>query len=147
MSRTTRTSILKGTAVAFGLLGVYFAVLSLVSGWSFTTIQFGEFWYFVVALALGFGIQIGLYTYLKDSLRRGGASGKVLAATGTTSTAAMISCCAHYLVNIIPILGATGIATIAAQYQVQFFWVGIAFNIFGISFIARRIIKIKTITL
>jgi len=146
MPRIITTSIIKGIAAALALLGAYFAVLSLVSGWNFAASQFAQFWYFIVTLALGFGIQIGLYAYLKHSLHHGGASGTVVAATGTTSTAAMISCCTHYLVNILPILGATGIATIAAQYQVKLFWVGIAFNLLGIAFIARRIIKAKAIT-
>lgn len=143
MPRLVTASIIKGTAAALTLLGVYFAVLSLVSGWNFAASQFTEFWYFIATLALGFGVQIGLYAYLKRSLHHGNASGKIIAATGTTSTAAMISCCTHYLVNILPVLGATGIATIAAQYQVKLFWVGIAFNLLGIAFIARRIIKVK----
>lgn len=139
----TAASIAKGTAAALTLLGVYFAVLTLVSGWSFALSQFREFWYFIVALAAGFGMQIGLYAYLKQMIR-GGASGKVVATTGATSTAAMISCCTHYLVNILPILGATGIAAFAAAYQVKLFWVGIGFNLLGIAFIGRRIIKAKT---
>lgn len=134
---------MKGSAATFTLLGAYFAALSLVSGWNFTANQFVQFWYFVVALALGFGIQVGLYAYLKSVVHQGSMSGKVVAATGTTSTAAMVSCCAHYLVNILPVLGATGIVTFAAQYQVKLFWVGIAFNILGIGLITRRIIKLK----
>ena len=130
---------LVGIIAALVLLGIYFLVLTLVSGWNFAADQFGQFWYFIVTLAVGFGTQLGLYSYLKRSLRHGDVSGKVVATTGATSTAAMISCCAHYLVNILPILGATGIATIAAQYQIQFFWIGLAFNLAGIAFIARRI--------
>ena len=55
------------------------------------------------------------------------------------TTAAMISCCAHYLVTILPILGVTGILTVVAAYQVQFFWVGLAFNLFGIYYVVSRI--------
>ncbi len=53
--------------IAFMLmLAIYFGVVSLISGMSFTLEQFTKFWYFIVALALGFGIQVGLYTYLKN---------------------------------------------------------------------------------
>ncbi len=128
-----------GTAAAVAILGAYFAILTLVSGWNFALEQFAEFWYFITALALGFGVQAGLYAYLKSPLRAANASGTTLAVTGTTSTAAMISCCAHYLVNILPVLGAAGIATLAAAYQVELFWVGITFNLAGIVFMARRI--------
>lgn len=131
-----------GSFSAGSLLGTYFLVVSFISGFAFTLSQFGQFWYFLVGLALGFGIQVGLYSYLRQIVR-GGGSGKVVAVTGTTSTAAMVSCCAHYLVNVLPVLGATGIATIAAQYQVEFFWLGLLFNFLGIAFVAGRITKVK----
>ena len=69
--------------------------------------------------------------------------GKTIVVTGTTSTLTMISCCAHYLVNILPILGVTGVLSIIAQYQIEFFWVGLVFNVFGIVFISKKIIAFK----
>lgn len=135
--------IIRGLIATAALLGVYFAVLTLISGSGFAADEFSRFWYYVFSLAFGFGIQVGLYTYLKQLIHRRDISGKMMAITGTTSTASMISCCAHYLVNILPVLGATGIATIAVQYQVQFFWLGLLFNLLGIGIMASRIIKIK----
>ncbi len=135
--------ILYGVLASAILLGVYFAVLTLVSGWSFAQSQFAAYWYFIVSLVVGFGIQIALYQYLKTLVQGGRGMGKVVGVSGTTSTAAMISCCAHYLVNLVPILGITGLATFVAQYQIKIFWVGLAFNLFGIAFIASRIIKFK----
>lgn len=129
-----------GFVGAAALLAVYFSVASLISGWPFTLNQFAQFWYFIVSLAIGFGIQIGLYTYLKNAVRQKNGSGGVLAASGTTSTAAMLSCCAHYLANILPIIGATGIISLIAQYQTELFWVGLAFNVFGIAYISRAVI-------
>ena len=126
--------------LAFGLLlGAYFGVLTLVSGWKFTVSQFSEFWYYVLPLAAGFGIQVALYTRLRQLLLAKDGSRAVMAASGTTSTAAMISCCAHYLVNVAPVLGATGLVTFATQYQVEFFWVGLAFNAAGIAYIGNRL--------
>lgn len=66
-----------------------------------------------------------------------------VAVTGTTSTFAMISCCAHYLANIAPILGIAGALFLIAQYQVKIFWVGLAFNIFGIMFLGNKISQFK----
>ncbi|MBI1988460.1 MAG: hypothetical protein HYS65_01760 [Betaproteobacteria bacterium] len=124
------------------LLAVYFGALTLISGWQFTLGQFSEFWYYIVPLAGGFGLQVALFTRLRHVVHQSAADARtVMAASGTTSTAAMISCCAHYLVNIAPVLGATGLVTFAAQYQVEFFWVGIAFNLAGIAFIGNRLWK------
>lgn len=129
-------------AAAFALLlGLYFLLVGLVSGVEYALEQFATYWYFLVALAAGFGAQMGLYTYLKRLVANSSASKKVVAVSGTTSTAAMISCCAHYLTNILPVLGATGLVTLAAQYQVEFFWVGLAFNLAGIAYIVPKVIR------
>ncbi|MFA5827701.1 MAG: hypothetical protein WC839_04415, partial [Candidatus Paceibacterota bacterium] len=136
-------SILYGILASSILLGVYFAILTFVSGWVFAQEQFADYWYFVLSLTIGFGIQIALYQYIKSFMHNGQGMGKVVGVSGTTSTAAMISCCAHYLVNLLPILGVTGLVTFVAQYQVKLFWVGIFFNIIGIGYIINRIIKLK----
>ena len=136
-------SFLAGFVATALLLAVYAVIVTFVSGWRFAEDQLAQFWPFVVSLAVGFGVQVGLYAHLKQSLRRPDPSGSVMAVTGTTSTAAMVSCCAHYLVNILPILGATGIATIAARYQIEFFWLGLALNVAGIAIIVRRIVTIN----
>ena len=123
------------------LLGLYFGILALVSGWRFTLEQFATFWYFVVALAAGFGVQIGLYVHLRNVTHLGDASGGVVAVSGGTSTAAMISCCTHYLANVLPVLGATGFVALVAQYQVELFWVGLAFNAAGIVYVGRKVLQ------
>jgi Cu+-exporting ATPase len=53
----------------------------------------------------------------------------------------MVSCCAHYLVNILPVLGVTGFVTLVAQYQVELFWLGLAFNMVGMLYIAPKVVK------
>lgn len=136
-------SIFYGLAASLALLTFYFSILTLVSGWSFAKGQFGDYWYYIISLAAGFGLQICLFVYLKNAVHQGRGSGKVLAVSGTTSTAAMISCCAHYLVNIVPILGITGAISVIAQYQIQLFWVGLAFNLGGIVYIANKLVKFQ----
>lgn len=133
-------AIAAGTGIlsAMVLLGFYFGVLALVSGWEFTLLQFSEFWPYIVALALGFGTQVGLFTYLRRAVHAG--SGRVVAATGTTSGAAMIACCTHYLVNLLPALGATGLMTFVGQYQIELFWFALAANLVGILYIGRRVV-------
>ena len=133
-------AITVGSLSSLGLLAIYFAIVTLVSGWDFAQSQFATYWYYVVTLALGFGIQVGLYQHLKRVMmvQHGGA---VVATTGATSTAAMLACCAHYLANIIPLLGVVGVVTVIAQYQVQLFWVGLAFNLAGIGYLALKVRK------
>lgn len=141
MQNTIILSIKNGIIATVTLLAIYVVIVSLVSGFAFMLDQFAQFWYFITGLAVGFGIQFGLYTYLKNAIKQKHASKKVLAVSGTTSTAAMISCCAHYLVNLLPILGTVGVITIISQYQIQLFWVGLVFNLAGIIYMLNRVIK------
>jgi Cu+-exporting ATPase len=53
----------------------------------------------------------------------------------------MVSCCAHYLTNILPILGVTGFLAVVAEYQIELFWLGLAFNAAGILYVASMVIK------
>ena len=138
-SQIAARSILKGFMATTILLIVYFIIVSFVSGWNFAQVQFKQFWYYITTLAIGFGTQVGLYSYLRSIIR--GVSPRVVATTGATSTVAMISCCAHYLVNILPILGTVGIITVISQYQVQFFWVGLLFNFAGIIYMANKVYR------
>lgn len=132
--------LLWGASAGLLMLSAYFAVLTLVSGWELLAAEFAAYWYYVVPLALGFGVQVGLFMRLRAAARTK-RSAAVTAASGTTSTAAMISCCAHYLANVAPVLGATGLVAFAAQFQVQIFWVGLAFNLAGIAYIATQLAK------
>lgn len=130
-----------GMLAAVLLLAVYFGALTLVSGWTFTVEQFSQFWFYVIPLAAGFGIQVGLFVRLRHLVGASKDSKAVVATSGTTSTAAMISCCAHYLVNVAPVLGAAGLMTFAAQFQVELFWVGLLFNIAGIIYVGNKVFK------
>ena len=128
--------------VAFtALLAAYFGALALLSGWPYALDQFGQFGQYVVPLAAGFGLQVSLFVRLRQLLPRTIAANTVVAASGTTSTAAMVSCCAHYLVTIAPVLGAAGLVSLAAELQVQFFWAGLAFNAAGIAYIGNKLWK------
>ena len=128
-----------GTLAFSALLGIYFGVLTLVSGWSFTVSQFTEFWPYIVTLALGFGTQVGLYLYLKQLSENHHHANHMVAASGTTSTVAMLACCAHYLTNILPVLGAVGLVSLIAQYQIELFWISLALNAAGLVYIGRQV--------
>jgi len=139
------TSAVLGRPAGFGagafaaLLAIYFGVLTLISGWSFTLEEFFRYWFYLVPLAAGFGLQVALFLKLREVVSRAKQAGAVIAASGTTSTAAMISCCTHYLANVAPVLGATGLFAFAAQFQVEFFWVGLAFNAAGIAYVGTKL--------
>lgn len=135
----TRRSALAGGLASLAMLGIYFGVLAAVSGRQQLASEFGRNWHYVLLLALAFGVQVGLFMRLREVVGATHRAGATVAASGTTSTAAMVSCCAHYLANIAPLIGATGLVAFAAQFQVQLFWAGLLFSSAGIAYIATQL--------
>ncbi|MBI2097606.1 MAG: hypothetical protein HYT46_01580 [Candidatus Vogelbacteria bacterium] len=134
---------LYGISAGGALFGLYWLIVSLISGWEFAVIQFSAYWYFIVALAAGFGLQIGLYRHLQALIAGRKATGRVVAVSGATSTVAMLSCCAHYLTNVLPVIATAGVISLIGQYQIELFWLGLALNLAGLGYIIRQIIKFR----
>jgi Cu+-exporting ATPase len=113
-------------------------IVSLLSGWDFALSQFLRYWYWITALAAGFGVQIGLFSYLRYR-RKNQVSAKAVAVSGTTSSAAMLSCCAHYLFNLAPLIGFSGLTALIGQYQTEIFGAGVLANLVGIGYLVSKV--------
>ena len=126
-----------GLLAALGLLTFYLGIITLAQGWEHALGQLADDRWFVGAIALGFGTQVGLFTYLRG-LHAYAAAGGVAASTGT-STAAMLACCAHHLADILPIVGLSGAAIFLNAYKTPLLWLGIVMNFAGIIYLLRKI--------
>lgn len=129
--------IMFGLLAALGLLAFYLGIITLAQGWSHALQQLSDDRWFIGAILLGFGTQVGLFTYLKQLHTRAATSG-VAASTGT-SAAAMLACCAHHLAEILPIVGLSGAAIFLNAYKTPLLWLGILMNLGGIIYLARKI--------
>ena len=103
------------------------------------------YWVLILLLIVGFGNQIGLFTYFKGL---NAITCSTTVASGGISSISMILCCSHYLLNILPFLGAfIGVSalTTLSKYTPQFLALGILSNIAGISimFYQKRKYSIK----
>jgi hypothetical protein len=126
-----------GVLAALALLVFYLGVITLAQGWGHALQQLGDDLPFVGAIAVGFGTQVGLFAYLRGLHARASAGG-VAASTGT-STAAMLACCAHHLVDVAPVLGLSGAAIFLNAYKTPLLWLGIVMNLIGILYLSRKI--------
>lgn len=118
------------------LTGLYFGIVSWAESPRHAVELFWEDRWIVFPIILGFGVQAGLYTILKKRLfvpvASIGPSGPMMGVGGTTSTVAMIACCAHHVTDVLPILGLTAAATFLAQYRIAFMLVGLGTTLIGI---------------
>jgi len=132
-------SILAGFLGAAALLGLYLGIISFAQGPEHALQQLATDAAFVSLIAAGFGTQIALFVELRTVDRRHRAGAAVTAAGTGTSAAAMLACCAHHLVDLLPIVGVSGAAIFLNAYKTPLFLVGIGMNLVGIVVIARQL--------
>lgn len=122
---------------ALGLVAFYLGLITLAQGWTHALQQLRDDLPFVGAIVAGFGLQAGLFTYLRG-LHAQAAAGGMAASTGA-STTAMLACCAHHLAELLPILGLSGAAIFLNLYKTPLLWLGILMNLSGIVYLLYRI--------
>jgi hypothetical protein len=132
-------SVAAGLMGASALLGVYLGIISLAQGVEHAFAQLASDAIFVGLIAAGFGTQVALFVELRTLDRRHRASAAVTAAGTGTSAAAMLACCAHHLVEVLPIVGLSAAAVFLNAYKTPLFLVGIGMNGVGIVVIARQL--------
>ncbi|MEW6410331.1 MAG: hypothetical protein AB1488_09530 [Nitrospirota bacterium] len=136
--------IIIGTIGAIGLLIIYFVILTVANSFSHALEQLSEIWYWISILVIGFGVQLGLYSYIRFNISRKvkGATAEV-ATAGGISTGSMIACCAHHISDVLPIVGLSAAAIFLVKYQLPFILLGIFSNLVGITIMLNIIQKHK----
>lgn len=125
--------LIVGGAAAVLLLLVYLGIITLAEGFEHALNQASGLWYWMVALAIGFGIQAGLFSFIRQNIRRRAVTTASVGASGGVSAGSMVACCAHHLSDVLPFLGLAGLATFLANYQLSFIIAGVLSNIVGIT--------------
>ena len=117
------------------LAGFYYFVLwALTKDAVYPIRQFLSLQPWMSLLILGFGVQWALFARL---LR-----GKMVAAGNSlVSGTAMVACCAHHAVEVLPFLGLAGAAVFLVSYQKELLIFGVISNLLGIGYMLWRLKK------
>lgn len=132
--------ILAGVIAAFGMVGMYTLILTVFQDFTHAMQQARQDWLWVGLVALGFGLQIGLYVHLRlvvSATKTAGATAATGAGT-TTSTLGMVACCAHHLTDLAPLVALTGASSLSGaisflnEWKYAFIALGLMVNAIGI---------------
>ena len=131
--------ILFGVVGGMTLLIIYWLILSIANSFNHALSQFFDMWYWIVLLTIGFGTQIGLYTYIKNAVKLKSIkrATSTVATSGGMSAVSMVACCAHHLTDVLPLLGLSAAAVFLNKYQTLFIILGILSNIIGINLMLK----------
>lgn len=107
-----------------------------------------QFYYlspWIISISAGFGIQVGLYTKLRMIIKAADKeTGKgMVFASLSTSSVSMIACCAHHLVDVLPLIGFSALSIFLVRYQVHLLVFSLLINFLGISVMIRNLRKIQ----
>ena len=135
-----RRHVIIGIAAGVLLLLLYAGIITLAQGAQHMLEQTARLWYWLVALAAGFGIQAGLFSFIRQALmeRRASATASI-SASGGVSAGSMVACCAHHLSDVLPLIGVAGLAAFLVKYQTFFIFLGVLSNIVGITIMLETI--------
>ena len=124
-----------GILATLALLVLYAIAMTALAGWSATLEQFRSLWFLMVPLAIGFCIQVGLYTHLKTHA-------ETLATGGASATVGMLACCAHHATDVLPVIGLTGASIFLVQYQKPILLLSLGINAIGITGMVKHLKKL-----
>lgn len=121
-------------------MALYMAIVTWAQGWEHALELLAQDLWLVVPIITGFGIQVGLFVYLKMATRASARGATALAGAGTgTSTLGMVACCAHHVTDVLPLVGLSAAAAFLANYKVPFMLAGLTTNAIGIFITVRTI--------
>ncbi|MEK6936250.1 MAG: hypothetical protein AABW67_05660 [Nanoarchaeota archaeon] len=118
---------------------INFLVLYFLNFPQMALLQIKKYWFLLALLISGFGVQIGLYTYIKHKALVCSVS---TMASGGVSGISMLLCCSHYLVNFLPFIS-LAFANVLLKYTPYILLFGIISNAFGIIFMTLKSQKLK----
>jgi len=125
-------AVIYGVFAVIIVLMINWIVLALLDYPEMALDIFSKYYILFILLFGGFGLQVGLFTYFHEL---NAISCSTTVASGGISTISMILCCSHYLLNILPFLGAfIGSSSLfaLAEYTPYFLWLGVISNVVGI---------------
>ncbi len=120
------------------VVAVNFLVLYSLNFPQMALLQIKRYLLLLILLVLGFGVQIGLYTYLKH---KNMVCSATMVTSGGISSASMILCCSHYIAAFIPFVSIS-VANLLTRYTLQLLLFGVLSNLIGILIMVIKIKKL-----
>ncbi|MBI2323569.1 MAG: hypothetical protein HYU87_01195 [Chloroflexi bacterium] len=133
-----------GALGALALVGLYLGIVTWAQGSEHALELLWDDRFFVGAIALGFGTQVGLFGYVRMLQHAIARSSVALAGAGTaTSSVSMVACCAHHLADVLPVVGLSGAAVLLVELRTPLMLIGIATNLVGIAVMLRELRRMR----
>ena len=136
-----RHSLHWGVTASGALTGFYVGVVAASGGWEHLRDQARTDWWLLTPIILAFGTQVALSVELRRRHHAQHLAATTGAGTGA-SAVGMVACCAHHLVDLLPLLGAAGIAGFLFDWRIPLMIAGLAINLAAVAVSRRRLAEL-----
>ena len=135
-----------GLVGALALVALYLGIVTWAQGADHAIELIWSDRVFVGLISIGFGTQVGLFTYLRLLQGAMARESVALAGTGTAaSSISMVACCAHHLAEVLPIIGLSGLAVFLVDFRTPLMLLGITMNLVGVVVMLRQLRRVRGI--
>lgn len=138
MRKSVFFGVFSGSGMLLFYLGIMFLSMPRAED---VWLNFIGVWYYILAITIGFGVQAGMWVYMKSLMRS--VSSLLPAANTVTSGSAMVACCAHHLIDVFPVFGLSGASLFFIRNQKPFLVLAVSLNMLGIVYMAHTFLKMK----
>lgn len=144
MSQRATIAIAVGFAGALALVALYLGIVTWAQGTDHALELLWGDRLFVALISVGFGTQIGLFSYVRLLQRELARESVALTSAGTAaSSVSMVACCAHHLADVLPIVGISGLAVFLVEFRAPIMIGGLATNAAGIALMLRELRRVR----
>jgi hypothetical protein len=137
--------VLSALIVSAFSLSYYGLLVFLMGGIRMANAQLALYGPWMIILLTGFTFQMFLFFYQqrygKFFSTACDHTGKQMVASSGTTGVAMLACCAHHVVDIMPFVGLGAVGVFFGRFQFQFIELGIVSNVLGSLFMLSGIQK------
>lgn len=134
----TKKPFLIGIVGSMALSALYISFLIFIGGLEHAIGFIQSLWYWLALIIIGFGTQLGLYSYIRGKIRSKSATAELSSSMGV-STGTMIACCLHLAADLLPIIGLSAATIFLTQFQTPLLLTGVFSNLIGVIFMISEI--------
>lgn len=139
----TGSALRWGAAASAALAAFYVGVLAASAGWSHLVDQASTDWWLLAPIIVAFGAQVALTAELRHRHRAHHLATTTGAGAGA-SAVGMVACCAHHLAELVPVLGAAGMAGFLLDWRIPLMLGGLAVNLVALAIAGRRLLHLTS---
>jgi hypothetical protein len=133
--------VVAGAVAAVGLLAFYLVIVTVAEGRAAASRQFAQDWPYLAFLMPSFGLVIGSVMHARQAAAA--HAGAMAGTSSGMSATAVVACCAHFVPTLLPVVGASAVASALAAWKGPLLVLAIVVNLAVVAYVWRHVRRMR----